>query len=66
MNIVIGALGGLGWYFIHDQLLCAHGQATFTRNILAHSVAGSLLYAAFWNPSNFFIGGVVGAFFGNN
>jgi hypothetical protein len=66
VNIVIGGLIGLGWYFIHDQLLCGHGQATLTRNILAHAAAGSLLYAAFWNPSNFFIGAVVGVLFGNN
>ena len=65
-NVVIGSLAGLAWYFIHDQLLCPHGHATFYKSIAAHAVAGSLLYMAFWNPSNFFIGGVVGAFWGKN
>lgn len=58
--MVYGALAGLGWYVIHDILLCPHGYATYTRFILSHAIAGGLVAATLWNPASL----VYGAFFG--
>ena len=62
--LVYGGVAGFCWYFLYDQLLCPHGQATYTKHILAYSIAGGILVATLYNPAATFYGCIFGALAG--
>lgn len=62
--MVIGALGGVAWYFLYDQILCQHGDVTLTKHVLAYTIAGSAAAICFSNPGNFFYGAIFGTMIG--
>lgn len=64
INVALGALCGAAWYFIHDIILCPHGQTTQARHVLSYSIAGAALWALFWNPASFFYGAIWGTLTG--
>lgn len=61
---VYGALFGVTWFFIHDYFLCAHGEKTLGRHLLAYSIGGSLLVMTLWQPSAITTGSLIGLTFG--
>jgi hypothetical protein len=63
-NVILGALAGLGWWILHDNCLCKHGQGTNVKHFICYAIAGSIVTVLIWSPSSFGYGAIYGTLVG--
>jgi uncharacterized membrane protein AbrB (regulator of aidB expression) len=55
---------GFTWWVVKDLVCLPHGQDTYFRYLLAHSLMGGILLATIVHPVNFIHGCFAGLIFG--